>query len=162
LAAAYLSLGSNMGDREANVRKALDHLATNPRIRVMKVSSLYETAPIGVTDQNDFFNAVALIETDLDPTDLLDAILDIEKIVGRVRNLRWGPRVIDIDILLYDDVEINTPELTIPHPEMMNRAFVLIPLAEIAPDLELPGGLKPSEAIGKLGDQRVRKLAEVA
>ena len=160
MAAAYLSLGSNLGDREANVRKALDLLAD--RMTLMKVSSLYETAPIGVTDQNDFFNAVALIETDLDPTDLLDAILDIEKIVGRVRNLRWGPRVIDIDILLYDDVEISTLELTIPHPEMMNRAFVLIPLAEIAPDLELPGGLKPSEAIGKLGDQRVRKLAEVA
>ena len=160
MAAAYLSLGSNLGDREANVRKALDLLAD--RMTLMKVSSLYETAPIGVTDQNDFINAVALIETELDPTDLLDAILDVEKIVGRVRNLRWGSRVIDIDILIYDDVEISTLELTIPHPEMMNRAFVLIPLAEIAPDLELPWGLKPSEAIGKLGDQRVRKLAEVA
>ena len=162
MAAAYLSLGSNLDDREANVRKALDHLAANPGIRVKKVSSLYETAPIGVTEQGDFINAVVWIETDLNPRNLLDAILDIEKIVGRVRNLRGGPRVIDIDILLYDDVEISTLELTIPHPEMMNRAFVLIPLAEIAPDLELPGGLKPSEAIGKLGDQRVRKLAEVA
>jgi 2-amino-4-hydroxy-6-hydroxymethyldihydropteridine diphosphokinase len=160
LAAAYLSLGSNMGDREANVRKALDLLAD--RMTLMKVSSLYETAPIGVTDQNDFINAVALVETELHPTDLLDAILDIERIVGRVRNLRWGPRVIDIDILLYDDEAINTPELIIPHPEIMNRAFVLIPLGEIAPDLELPEGLKPSQAIGKLEDQRVRKLAEVA
>ena len=160
MAAAYLSLGANMGDREANIRKAVELLAESAA--VMRVSSLYETAPIGKTDQNDFINAVALVETSLDPECLLKAILGVENNMGRVRNFRWEPRIIDIDILLYDDEMINTAELTVPHPEMMKRAFVLIPLAEIAPDLELPGGLKPSDAAEKLGDQGVRKLAEVA
>ena len=160
MAAAYLSLGSNLGDREANIRKALEFLAES--VRIIKVSSLYETAPIGVTDQNEFINAVVLVETDLDPMSLLSAVREIENVMGRVRNFHWGPRVIDVDILLYDGATINTPELTVPHPEMMKRAFVLIPLAEIAPDLELPGGLTPSEALEKLEDQGVRKLAEVA
>lgn len=160
MAAAYLSLGSNLGDREANIHKALGLLGET--VRVIRVSSLYETAPIGVTDQGHFINAVALIETDLDPINLLNAINGIEQSVGRVRNFRWGPRVIDIDILLYDNAVVNTPELTIPHPEMMKRAFVLIPLAEIAPDLELPGRLKASEAGKKLPEQGVRKMAEVA
>ena len=159
LAAVYLSLGSNLGDREANIRTALDLLAAG--VRLIRVSSLHETAPIGVTDQKDFVNAVALIETDLDPKSLLDAIKGIEQTMGRVRNFHWGPRVIDIDILLYDNAVINTPELTIPHPRMMERAFVLIPLAEIAPDLELPGGVKVSEALEKLSEQGVRKLAGV-
>lgn len=162
MSAAYLSLGSNLGDREANIRKALDLLAVNSDIRLLKASSLYETAPVGKTDQEDFINAVALIETDREPASLLQTILGIERETGRVRNFRWGPRVIDIDILLYDGAMINAPELTIPHPEMMNRAFVLTPLAEIAPDLELPGGLRPSEALEQLEDQGVRKLAEVA
>lgn len=160
MAAAYLSLGSNLGDRETNIRKALELLAAHARL--IRVSSLYETAPIGVTDQNDFINAVALIETDLEPKSLLHTVLEIENEIGRLRNFHWGPRVIDIDVLLYDGAAVNTPELTIPHPEMMNRAFVLIPLAEIAPDLELPGGLTPSRALEKLEGQGVRKLAEVA
>lgn len=160
MAAAYLSLGSNLGDREANIRKALGLLAEN--VRVIRVSSLYETAPIGMTDQGDFINAVALVETSLAPESLLRAIIGVENDMCRVRNFRWGPRVIDIDILLYDNAIVNTPELTIPHPEMMKRAFVLIPLAEIAPDLELPGRLKASEAGKKLRDQGVRKMAEVA
>ena len=160
LPAAYLSLGSNLGGREANIRKALELLAAHARL--IRVSSLYETTPVGVTDQSDFINAVAFIETDLEPISLLHTVLEMENEMGRVRNFHWGPRVIDIDILLYDGAAVNTPELTVPHPEMMKRAFVLIPLAEIAPDLELPGGLTPSRALEKLEDQGVRKLAEVA
>jgi len=161
LAAVFLGLGSNLGDRGANIREALDRLARDPDIHVKRVSSLYETAPIGYTDQPDFVNAVALIETELGPADLLHIVVGIENDMGRVRKHLWGPRVIDIDVLLYDDAVVNTSELTVPHPRMMERAFVMVPLAEIAPDLELPGGRKPHEVLDKLRDQRVRRLAEV-
>ena len=104
-----------------------------------RVSARYETAPVGVTDQPDFLNAVAQIETALPATDLLDALLNIENKLGRVRTLRWGPRVIDLDLLLYGDAQIALPNLTVPHPRLRERAFVLVPLAEIAPGLVLPG-----------------------
>lgn len=159
MAAVYLSFGSNLGDRESSIRKALDSLAAGGHIRVVRVSSMYETAPVGFTDQPDFINAVALVETDLSPLDLLRTILDLEREMGRVRNLRWGPRVIDIDILLYDESQVDSEELTIPHPRMMERAFVLAPLAEIAPDLVLPNGRTASQALASLGDQGVRKMA---
>ena len=162
MASVFLSLGSNLGDREANIREALDWLARRPGIALKRVSSFYETAPIGFADQPDFINAAALIETDLDPAALLHTVVAIESDMGRVRNFQWGPRVMDIDILLCDRAVINTPELTIPHPRMMERAFVMAPLAEIAPDLELPDGRKPQEILEGLKDQRVRKLAEVA
>ena len=162
MATVFLGFGSNQGDREANIREALNRLAQHPDIRLQRVSSLYECEPLGVTDQPDFINAAALIETPLDPLDLLRAVLGIENEMGRVRNFRWGPRVIDIDILLYDHAVIDTPELSVPHPRMMERAFVMAPLAEIAPDLVLPDGRKPQEVLEELKDQRVRKLVEVA
>ena len=158
MAAVYLGLGSNLGDRESSIRKALDILALNREIRVVRVSSMYETEPIGLTEQPDFINAAALIETSLSPTELLRVILDVEEQMGRVRNLRWGPRVIDIDILLYDNVAVDSPPLTIPHPRMLERAFVMAPLAEIAPDVILPDGRRPSEVLEGLKDQRVHRL----
>jgi 2-amino-4-hydroxy-6-hydroxymethyldihydropteridine diphosphokinase len=161
LATAFLGLGSNLGHREANIREALYRLSERHEIRPIKVSSLYETGPIGCTDQPDFINAVAEIETDLLPLDLLRAVLDIEKEMGRVRTVQWGPRVIDIDVLLYDNTVMDVPGLTLPHPRMLHRAFVIAPLAEIAPDLELPGGFRPAELLDKLKDQRVEKIAEV-
>jgi len=150
LADVFLGLGSNLGDREANIREALDRLARHPGIRLERVSSYYETAPIGFTEQPDFVNAVALIETELEPADLLHIVVGIENDMGRVRSQRWGPRVIDIDLLLYNNTEADTPELTLPHPRMMERAFVMAPLAEIAPDLELPDGRKPPEVLDDL------------
>ncbi len=158
LAAAFLSLGSNLGDRESNIRRALDLLARR-NVCIVRVSSMYETEPVGFTDQPDFINAVAEVDTDLSPPELLHTVLGVEREMGRVRNLRWGPRVIDIDILLYDELRVDTEELTIPHPRMMERAFVLAPLAETAPDLVLPDGRTASQALQILGDQGVRRMA---
>ncbi len=136
---AFLGLGANLGDREANIREALRKLDLLPTIDVKTVSSLIETTPVGITEQPDFLNAAAEIETTLTPHRLLEAILAVEKDLGRERTLRWGPRVIDIDILIYEDKQIKSPSLTLPHPRLTERAFALAPLAEIAPDLVVPG-----------------------
>ncbi len=108
-------------------------------MELMRVSSLYETAAVGVTDQADFLNAVAEAATSLSAAALLSALLNIENLLGRTRTYRWGPRVIDLDLLLYGEQQIALPELTVPHPRLRERAFVLVPLAEIAPELTLPG-----------------------
>ena len=161
MATVYLSLGSNLGEREANIRNALNRLSQYQNIRIQDVSSLYETASVGYTDQPDFINIAVRIETAISPMELFYACVEIESEMGRVRNFHLEPRVIDIDILLCDNVVMHTPELTIPHPRMMERAFVMAPLAEIAPDLILPGGKTPGEILIILKDQRIRKLAEV-
>jgi 2-amino-4-hydroxy-6-hydroxymethyldihydropteridine diphosphokinase len=157
LADVFLSLGSNLGDRESNVRTALEMISAEPGIRVMRVSSLYETEPIGMSEQPDFINAVALLETEVPPMELLRILQGIESKIGRARNIHWGPRVIDLDILLYGKESVDAAVLMIPHPRMMTRAFVMAPLAEIAPDLELPDGRKPGEVLADLQDQRVVK-----
>jgi len=143
---AFLGLGSNIGDRKANLARAVAMLAAHPQIEVVKVSGARETAPVGYAEQPDFLNAVARVETTLRPRELLDAILAIEAEMGRERTIRWGPRVIDIDILLYDSEQVDEPGLQIPHPRMMERQFVLEPLAEIAPDLVLPNGRTARQA----------------
>jgi 2-amino-4-hydroxy-6-hydroxymethyldihydropteridine diphosphokinase len=130
---AYVGLGSNLGDRRAMIAGALDRL--QPR----RVSSIVETEPWGVTDQPRFLNAVAEIETELAPGALLDRLLDIERDLGRVRTERWGPRTIDLDLLLYGDRQENTPSLTLPHPRLHERLFVLEGLSELCPDLRVPG-----------------------
>jgi 2-amino-4-hydroxy-6-hydroxymethyldihydropteridine diphosphokinase len=133
---AYIGLGSNLGDKEANCRKAIALLEKSGR--VTSVSSLYCTEPVGLAEQDDFVNAVVELETVLPPEALLDRCLSIEKELGRKRTVHWGPRTIDVDILLYGDVMIETPELTIPHPLLHNRRFVLVPLSEIAPHVIHP------------------------
>ncbi len=133
----YLGLGTNLGDRESNLREALRRLAE--LVRIEAVSSVYESEPVGFRAQPDFWNLVVRVHTELGPRALLVAIQEIERAMGRRPSFRNAPRVIDIDILLYDDVQLDLPELTIPHPRMLERAFVLVPLAELAPDLELPG-----------------------
>ena len=138
----YLGIGTNLGDRAGNVRTALRKLEDLPTIQLGRVSSLYESAPVGVTDQPDFLNLVAAARTSLGPLALLDALLHIENQMGRVRTQRWGPRVIDLDLLLYGGERVSLPELTVPHPRLHERAFVVIPLAEIAPALTLPGSEK--------------------
>lgn len=133
---AYLGLGSNLGDRRANLAEALRLLSE--RVEVVAVSSVYDTAPVGVGEQPRFLNAVCRIESDVGPLQLLTLAKGIEAGMGRDLSLRNEPRVIDIDIIFYGDAIIESPELTVPHPRMNERAFVLIPLAEIAPDVVHP------------------------
>jgi len=132
----YLGLGTNLGDRESNLREALRRLAE--LVRIEAVSSVYESEPVGFRAQPDFWNLVVRVHTELGPRALLVAIQEIERAMGRRPSFRNAPRVIDIDILLYDDVQLDLPELTIPHPRMLERAFVLVPLAELASGLAHP------------------------
>ena len=135
---AYLGLGSNIGDRKQQLLKAIDLIGNIKGIKVTKQSSIYETAPIGYTDQPNFLNLCLEIETELSPQQLLKHCLDIEQQLHRVREIRWGPRTLDIDILLYSDNIIETDNLSIPQPRMQERAFVLIPLNDIASDKKDP------------------------
>ncbi len=129
----YLSIGSNMGDRQKYLLDGIDHIAGDEKVRILKVSSFIETEPYGNTDQDDFLNAAVKLETLLSAHELLDLLHAAENAAGRVRTQHWGPRTLDMDILLYDDLVIDDDTLTIPHPDMHNRDFVLKPLAEIAP-----------------------------
>ena len=138
MATAYIGIGSNEGDREAHIAAALSKLAELPGTRIVRVSSLPETEPVGVADQGMFLNGAAELETNLAPLDLLDALQRIEAALGRERTVRWGPRTIDLDILLYDNEVIETERLTVPHPRLHEREFALAPLAEIAPDAADP------------------------
>lgn len=135
MAKAYLSLGTNMKDKRANLESALVGLQNQSQIDIQQVSSVYETEPIGYVEQDVFLNIVVEITTSLTPHELLTFCLALEKEIGRVRLFKWGPRLIDIDILLYDNQTIQTEDLSIPHPFMRERAFVILPLLEIAPNL---------------------------
>lgn len=129
---AYLGLGTNLEDREANLAKALDLLSEEPGLRLLRCSRIYETEPWGVTDQPRFLNSVAEVATTLAPERLLDVCKDVEGRIGRRPGIRWGPRLIDVDILLYGDHIVRLPHLEIPHPRLHLRAFALVPLAELA------------------------------
>ena len=133
---AYLGIGSNLGDREANLQKALQELAQVGTIR--RVSSMYESEPVGYRDQPWFINMVCCIDTRMGPFDLLEAIKTIERDMGRIPSFPNAPRIIDIDVLLCGEETIDSPQLTVPHPRMTERAFVLAPLVEIAPELMHP------------------------
>ena len=136
---AFLGLGSNLGDRLGNLQQAVDRLARSRGIRVVRASRVYETAPVG-PPQPDYLNAVLEVDTTLEARGLLETCLEIEAAMGRVRAQRWGPRVIDIDVLTYGGDEIDEPGLIVPHPRMHERAFVLVPLLELEADPPLPGG----------------------
>lgn len=144
-----MALGANIGDKEKAMRQAVQ-LLQGGGCELTAVSSLYATKPVGYTDQPDFLNAVIAVETDMSPYELLALCNSVERTLGRERTIRWGPRVIDIDILLYEDVEISETKLTLPHPSMLQRAFVLVPLAEIAPDVYVADGLSAEDAAGLL------------
>ena len=131
---AYVGLGANLGDREATIRAAVAALPG-----VVAVSRLLETNPVGVTDQPRFLNGVAALETDLSARELLDRLLEIERELGRERRERWGPRTIDLDLLLYGEETVDEPGLTVPHPRLHERRFALEPLAELEPDALIPG-----------------------
>ena len=134
---AHIALGSNLGDKEAILRRALE-LLDERGVEVVKVSTFICTEPYGVTDQPQFLNAVCQVRTSLEPLALLHTLLGIEQEMGRVRLRHWGERNIDLDLLLYEDVVMDTPELKLPHPDMQNRDFVLLPLAEIASEFIHP------------------------
>ena len=136
---AYLALGGNLGDVAGEFVTALQGLSSTPAMRLVALSRVYRTPPWGVTDQPDFLNMAAAIDTDLSARALLEACLGIEKASGRVRDRRWGPRNIDIDVIAFGDAKVDEPDLTIPHPRAHERAFVLAPLAELADGLVLGG-----------------------
>ena len=151
---AYLSLGSNIGDKKAYLDSAIESLDAHNKVQVVKVSSYYKTEPIGYTHQDWFLNVVIAVETDLNPHDLLDCSNTIERRLSRKRSIPWGPRTIDIDMLLYEDLIIDDVRLTLPHPRMLQRAFVIIPLQEIAPKLRINGQNLQAFAV-QLADQKV-------
>jgi 2-amino-4-hydroxy-6-hydroxymethyldihydropteridine diphosphokinase len=145
---AFLGLGANLGDRLTNLQGAVDLLQDEPGVHVTGSSRVWETTPVGGPPQPDYLNAVIRVETDLSARDLLDAAHRVEARLGRVRAERWGARSIDIDVLLFGDETIEESDLVVPHPRLTQRAFVLLPLLELAPDASLPDGIR-------LGDLRV-------
>jgi 2-amino-4-hydroxy-6-hydroxymethyldihydropteridine diphosphokinase len=136
----YIGLGSNIEDREFYLTEAIRLLHKHPDIQIRRCSSIYETDPVGFTEQAAFLNMVIKVETGLEPAELFSYMLAVEQQLGRVRDIRFGPRTIDLDLLLYGQKELNQPELLVPHPRMAERAFVLIPLLEIADEESIPDG----------------------
>lgn len=155
----YLSLGSNSGNRKNNLKKALRELKKN-HITPLKISSLYETEPVGFKEQPDFYNMVIKFETALSPDEVLKTILNIEKKMGRIRNKKWGPRIIDMDILLFNDLIIEKKGLNIPHPQMHKRNFVLIPLIEIEQEVIHPKFKRNIPGFIKNNSGKVEKIKE--
>lgn len=159
---AFVGLGANLGDAAATVRAALGALAALPDTRLLRQSRLYRSAAWGLPDQPDFINAVAMLESLQGPVELLGSLLAIERRFGRDRSagaVRWGPRILDLDLLLYADHVLETAGLTLPHPHLHERAFVLVPLVEIAPDVELPGIGLARDAASRLADAGLIPLA---
>lgn len=154
---AYIGLGANLGDAAGTVRAAIAALATTPGCALVATSSLYRTGPIDATGP-DFFNAVAAINSTLPPDDLLDALLALEQRFGRERPYRNAPRTLDLDLLLYGALETHTPRLILPHPRAHQRAFVLAPLAELAPDLVLPGRGTVENLLAGVVDQAIERI----
>ena len=155
---AFIALGSNLQNPQAQVERALQTIANTAHIKLIKASSFYKTTPVGYDNQPDFINAVAEIETDLSPLELLHQVLEIETQQGRERPFPNAPRVLDLDVLLYESIEINTLELTLPHPRMHTRGFVMLPLAEIAPKISVGNHGYADDLAAKCDNQGVSKL----
>ena len=151
---AYLGLGSNLGDRLASLEQAARLLEAEQGVDVVRSSSVYASDPVGGPPQPEYLNAVVEVMTDLGPDELLAACQRVESTLGRVRAERWGPRTIDIDVLAYDELERHDPELTLPHPRLLERAFVLVPLLEVAPELRLPDGRRVTLSSSAAGVRR--------
>lgn len=148
---AYVGLGANLGSREDTLRRAIELLDATEGIEILAVSRLRETDPVGVVDQPRFLNGAAALETTLSPRELLDILLGVERELGRTRDgTRWGPRIVDLDLLLYDDELVNQPGLRVPHPRLHERRFALEPLAELEPELQIPGQGRVSSLLAHL------------
>ena len=147
---AFVGIGSNLGDREATLRHAIELLAAEEGIEVVAVSQLRETEPVGPVEQGLFLNGAVLVTTRLPPRELVERLLAVEQRLGRVRKERFGPRTIDLDLLVYGEQVIDEPGLTIPHPRLHERRFALDPLADLAPDLVIPGRGSISALLAKL------------
>ena len=162
LAQALLALGGNVGDVRASFEKAVATLCDGAAVRLTARSSDYHTPPWGVTDQPPFINAVIAVVTSLSPRNLLSRALDVERALGRDRKheRRWGPRRIDIDLIAYDDVTLSDADLTLPHPHLFERAFVLVPLVEIEPDRVI-GGRSVKEALAELSTEGIQRLPDI-
>ncbi|MFC0679143.1 2-amino-4-hydroxy-6-hydroxymethyldihydropteridine diphosphokinase [Lysobacter korlensis] len=156
----FVGLGANLGDAPAAVRGGIDALSRLAGTRLLRSSRLYRTAAWGVTGQPDFINAVAMLETSLAPLALLDSLLAIERDAGRDRSAgtRWGPRTLDLDLLLYGDLAVDEPGLRVPHPHLHERAFVLVPLLEIAPEARIPGVGDAHELLARMETAGVQAL----
>ena len=157
---AYVALGSNLGDSRQQLLDAIDALAILPHSRLLARSRLYRTPPWGMLDQPEFLNAVVALDTSLEPHDLLDALLEIEREAGRERgDERWGPRKLDLDLLHIAGKTISDERLTLPHPHIAERAFVLLPLSELAPDLDIPGQGRVADLLRAVDTQGCEALA---
>lgn len=159
---AYVGLGSNLDEPEQQVRGGLRELDQLPGTRLVRQSSLYQSPPLGPPGQPDFVNAVAMLATSLEAHSLLDQLQGLEQQHGRERGERWGPRTLDLDLLLYGRDTIDSPRLQVPHPQMSRRAFVLVPLFELAPDLVLPGLGALVDAMQGIADQQLKALPDQA
>lgn len=157
-ARAFVGLGSNLGDPIATVHAAIDALSRVPGTRLSRVSRLYRSPAWGHTDQADFVNAVALLDTGLAPRALLDGMLAIERAFGRERRERWGPRILDLDLLLYGDSIVVQPGLQVPHPHLHERAFALVPLLEVEPDAVIPGLGPARDALSALACEAIEAV----
>lgn len=157
---AWIGLGGNLGDAAATLHAALRELDRLPQTRLLRASRLYRTPAWGIVEQPDFVNAAALLETRLPPRDLLDGLLDIERAFGRKRHPseRWGPRILDLDLLLYDSAVLDEPGLRIPHPHLHERAFALLPLVEISPDAFIPGVGSARDALRALDSSAIEDV----
>lgn len=155
---AYVALGANLGDAEGSLRAVMRELGTLPGVRLLKASSLYRTAPVGLKNQPDFINAAAMLDTELDSHALLLELFSIEQRFGRQRSIPNAPRTLDLDLLLYGNETCDDSTLTLPHPRMHERAFVLAPLAEIAPGLSIPGKGKVSDLLAQCADQQIQRM----
>lgn len=158
MARAFIALGANLNQPRQQVLAAFAELASTPGVRLLQRSSLYRTTPVGYLDQPDFINAACAIETTLKPQELLAALLSIERCHGRMREFPNSPRTLDLDILLYDDLILEQNHLTLPHPRMHQRAFVLEPLREIAPGLEIPGRGRVEDLARAIGESGIERL----
>ena len=158
MAIAYIGLGGNLGDPAAAMQEAVAHLARQPGIQAATLSPLYRSAPVGYADQPDFINGVARLETTLEPEALLAVLLDTEHLHGRIRSFRNAPRTLDLDLLLYDDRVLDSATLTLPHPRMHQRRFVLQPLHDLAGNIDLPGLGSLAEQLAACQDQAVVPL----
>jgi len=159
ITAVFIGLGSNLNHPESQLQRAIKALAKLPQTQLVVLSCVYRSRPIGPVQQPDFLNAVALLHTALKPMALLDRLQEIETQQQRIRNVHWGPRTIDLDILLYGDQEIYTERLAVPHPRLSERNFVLRPLLDINPHLALPGGVRLSQLAAAVGNEGLEVFA---